>query len=697
MRNRYVRSILPAILLGLAGMPVGVAIAAPSIRSLDNISGTDVVSKPACPPTSPDRPKCEAEILVNASTGAPVHPQPTQPMMIKFRSLHAASASTTSPATVPSPSETTGVSEPVIGSPASLLQAYDLSYLSQTGGGTVTIALVELEDDPNAESDLNYYRSTFGLPSCTTQNGCFRRVDQNGGTNYPPVEEHENASEVSLDMDAVSAVCPNCHLLVVEAGETEAVAQATAARLGANVISDSWVRQTPDALYETFTFPGIATVASSGDRGYDVQPYDWAYPAPSTLPNTTSAGGTVLLPASLSKVSSARGYTETAWSGSGSSCDPEITKPPWQADGGCAGRTTSDVSADGGTSIFVYDSSDGGWIAEYGTSLSAPLIAAYYSVTDAAAQNPSWVYQSAPALNDITSGSNGTCPITASYLCIAGVGYDGPTGVGSISGSAVRGAPGLGGPSMVNGTYTQEASYDITSKTVSATLAGGVYTNGLETSYWWQYGKTVFEHETPAVSVGASCSITPVTTSLSGLEANASYSYRLVAHNALGTAYGYDSTLDTSPDELPTAESPLPPGEPTTCPVQSPVPDVPNPTPPPTPPTQSQSPKSGSLAYSHSAHAPTAVMSKLHVSRGSLVMRLQCRGAAHYTCVIRVVVSSGRWKRSITVRIAAGHTFSFRLRLGKMPRHSRRLQVALYLAGSHGKYRKLAHRSVAVR
>lgn len=95
-----------------------------------------------------------------------------------------------------------------------------------------TMALVELEDDPDAESDLSYYRSFFGLPPCTTESGCFRRVDQNGGTDYPPVEEHENASEVSLDMDAVSALCPNCHVLVVEVGESPAGSQHHFRQLG---------------------------------------------------------------------------------------------------------------------------------------------------------------------------------------------------------------------------------------------------------------------------------------------------------------------------------------------------------------------------------------------------------------------------------------------------------------------------------
>jgi hypothetical protein len=90
-------------------------------------------------------------------------------------------------------------------------------------------------------------------------------------------------------------------------------------------------------------------------------------------------------------------------------------------------------------------------------------------------------------------------------------------------------------------------------------------------------------------------------------------------------------------------------------------------------------------------------MSKVHIVRGKLEMNIRCRAIARYVCVVRVVARSGRWKRSILVRIAAGHIFFLRLPLGKLPWHLRRLQVATYLAVAHSDYRKLAQRTVAVR
>jgi hypothetical protein len=44
----------------------------------------------------------------------------------------------------------------------------------------------------------------------------------------------------------------------------------------------------------------------------------------------------------------------------------------------------------------------------------------------------SFPYAYTGSLHDVISGSNGTC---GSYLCTAGNGYDGPTGLGSPSGA----------------------------------------------------------------------------------------------------------------------------------------------------------------------------------------------------------------------------------------------------------------------
>ena len=124
--------------------------------------------------------------------------------------------------------------------PADLRAAY---ALTGSGSGTQTIAIVDAYDDGNAESDLAVYRSTFGLPACTTANGCFRKVDQNGGTNYPRGNMGW-AEEISLDLDMASAICPNCHILLVEATTNSfanlSAAVDRAALMGATVISNSY-------------------------------------------------------------------------------------------------------------------------------------------------------------------------------------------------------------------------------------------------------------------------------------------------------------------------------------------------------------------------------------------------------------------------------------------------------------------------
>ena len=130
-----------------------------------------------------------------------------------------------------------------------------------------------------------------------------------------------------------------------------------------------------------------------------------------------------------------RNATETAWSGSGSGCSAWVTKPVWQQDTGCAMRTVADVSAvaDPNTGVWVYDSyKTSGFLIFGGTSVAAPIVASMYAL----AANPTstntlaaYPYAQASALNDVTTGTNGTCAVT--YLCAAGTGFDGPTGLGT--------------------------------------------------------------------------------------------------------------------------------------------------------------------------------------------------------------------------------------------------------------------------
>jgi subtilase family serine protease len=315
--------------------------------------------------------------------------------------------------------------------PADLLAAYTLS--SSAGGGQ-TIAIVDAFDDPNAESDLAVYRSQFGLTACTTANGCFRKVDQNGGTSYPRGNTGWG-EEISLDLDMASAICPNCHILLVEANTNSfanlAAAVDQAAAQGANVISNSYgggeySGEINDQSH--FNHPGIAITVSSGDGGYGVE-----FPAASQY--VTAVGGT-----SLTRASNSRGWSETVWSGAGSGCSAYISKPSWQNDAGCSRRTVADVSAvaDPNTGVSVYDTylhPRGGWLVFGGTSVSAPIIGGVYALAgnESSIIYGSYSYSHTSSLFDVISGSNGSCG--GSYLCTAGSGYDGPTGNGTPNGS----------------------------------------------------------------------------------------------------------------------------------------------------------------------------------------------------------------------------------------------------------------------
>jgi subtilase family serine protease len=312
--------------------------------------------------------------------------------------------------------------------PLDLQSAYNLP--SATAGNGQTVAIVDAYDDPHAESDLGVYRSQFGLPACTTANGCFRKINQNGGTKYPRGNIGW-AEEISLDLDMVSAICPNCHILLVEANSNRfsdlATAVDQAAQQGANEISNSYggseySNEVNDQSH--YNHPGIAVTASSGDSGYGVQ-----FPAASQY--VTAVGGTT-----LTRISNARGWIETAWSGAGSGCSAYISKPSWQTDSGCSKRTVADVSADAdpNTGVSVYDTyHEPGWLVFGGTSVASPIIASVYALAGNAGTGTvtygSYPYGHTSGLYDVTSGSNGSCG--GSYLCTAEPGYDGPTGLGT--------------------------------------------------------------------------------------------------------------------------------------------------------------------------------------------------------------------------------------------------------------------------
>lgn len=330
--------------------------------------------------------------------------------------------------------------------PADLRSAYSLPT---TGGSGQTVAVVDAYDDPNAESDLATYRTTYGLPACTTANGCFRKVNGSGAASPLPPADEGWGLEISLDLDMVSAACPNCRILLVEGASAAiadlATAEATATGLGANEISNSYGIQEDPAMLpyqDAYRHPGVAIVAAAGDSGYGIPEF------PAVLASVIAVGGSRL----TREPTAARGWAETAWGGStggtGSGCSAWIAKPTWQHDPNCPGRMTADVAADAdpGTGLAVYDSygSGGGpgWTIVGGTSASSPFIAGVIALAGnpAAFPDASYLYAHTNALNDITSGTNVASPVGmdcgGDYQCNAVSGYDGPTGDGTPNGLA---------------------------------------------------------------------------------------------------------------------------------------------------------------------------------------------------------------------------------------------------------------------
>ena len=320
--------------------------------------------------------------------------------------------------------------------PAELQGAYGLTNATST---TNTVAIVDAYDDPNLESDLGVYRSTYGLLPCTTANGCFKKVNQSGVVGSYPKSSGSWAQETSLDVDMASANCPACKILVVEVNSPTfanlAAGVTTAFKSGASSISNSYGggESSSEATYRSaYDHPGVAITASSGDSGYGAQ-------SPASYGTVIATGGTSLTLSGTTRAS------ETVWSGAGSGCSAYELQPPWQGaflpTTDCTKRVIADVAydADPNTGVAVYDSfayrGQSGWLVFGGTSVASPAIAAIYARagnTSGTNYPASYTYAHVAyntTLYDVTSGSNGTC--SPAYLCTGEVKYDGPTGLGT--------------------------------------------------------------------------------------------------------------------------------------------------------------------------------------------------------------------------------------------------------------------------
>jgi subtilase family serine protease len=317
--------------------------------------------------------------------------------------------------------------------PAQIKQAYNFPTNYQ-GAGEV-IAIVDAYDDPNIEADLNTFSTQFGLPACTTANGCFTKMYASGSQ---PAGNTGWGEEISLDVEWAHAIAPAAKILLIESTDSnESLFDAVsfAIQQKAAVISLSWGAEefssetSMDSIFQASTVP---IVASSGDSGTGV-----IYPAAS--PYVVSAGGT-----QLSVDSSGNYLSETAWGGSGGGVSAYEAEPGFQTTFPIPKDTAKmrgipDVSynASTATGYSIYDSyGQGGWLVVGGTSAAAPQWAALIAIMKSAkkgnfaAFNTSIysVVERGPTMtHDITTGGNGGC----GYFCTAQSGYDYVTGLGS--------------------------------------------------------------------------------------------------------------------------------------------------------------------------------------------------------------------------------------------------------------------------
>jgi subtilase family serine protease len=290
--------------------------------------------------------------------------------------------------------------------PADLQSAYGLPARGASG----TVAIVDAYDDPLAESDLATYRLAFGLPACTTANGCFTKLNQRGVKGSYPAANSAWSEEIALDLDMVSAACPSCSIVLVEADsallDNLGAAVDTAVAAHATAVSNSyyaieWSSESGEDVH--YRHSGVAMTASSGDRGYAT------YPAASQY--VTAVGGS-----SLARKGS--GWSESPWEYTGHGCSAYIARPAWQHGTSCGTRAAVDLAAvaDPATGVATYATQAGGWVVAGGTSVGAPLIAAAY-VLSGRPESPSFSYARPFA-----------------FLPIGGSGYQSITGLGAPSG-----------------------------------------------------------------------------------------------------------------------------------------------------------------------------------------------------------------------------------------------------------------------
>lgn len=324
----------------------------------------------------------------------------------------------------------TGVQHNLIGlSAANLEDAYKLPSAKKGKGASVYI--VDAFDNPNVATDFAEYRSVMGLPV-----GTLNKYNQEGQmSNYPSGNVGWGA-EIDLDVEMVSASCPNCTVDLIEANSNGTsdlgAAEVEAVKLGATIVSNSYTGT--GSSESDYDAKGVTYLASAGDTGYGLVD-------PATFDSVVAVGGTKLTADSGNK----RGWDEDVWPDSGGGCSStDEPKPSWQKDPDCTFRTGADISAQASVEVAMYDSYGyGGWRQFGGTSVSSPFVAGVFALAgNSTKQNGGenfWKLSKKKIKKDlyyISQGNDGSCG--GEYLCTAGTqqfgNYSGPTGWGTPHG-----------------------------------------------------------------------------------------------------------------------------------------------------------------------------------------------------------------------------------------------------------------------
>lgn len=295
--------------------------------------------------------------------------------------------------------------------------------------------------------DVQAYWTYLGIPTNRHPRVIIRTID--GATNTPGADS--GTAENTLDVETIGGACPSQNLTIIlyicpntlggflsiftYMYNTPVVVGGISYR--PNIISCSWglaevyysstLRNSINSIMSTITGAGISICTATGDFGANNNGPTPGYYVdfPSSSPNATAVGGTRL----VCQNNIYDGATvETAWTSGGGGTSEVFAKPAYQSSVTGSFRCIPDIAGVADPSTGVVFKVGGSFFVYGGTSVAAPLAAAFLAAINCRTfVNP--LLYSAPfnCFHDVTVGNNGGM--------FAGVGYDKTTGLGSINGA----------------------------------------------------------------------------------------------------------------------------------------------------------------------------------------------------------------------------------------------------------------------